>query len=153
MPPYSRIRPRVIFLLLPALLLLMACGTDATPVRRFTAAQVVATFRGFGLPTEDPHPLSAEIVKYFYGDVPLGHGQVVNFLNRQNTGASGDLLVFDNAADQETAWAYLQEHPIVNYFVQRSQLRNANLILVFFYVSNTPPPELTTYDAAFIGLR
>jgi hypothetical protein len=60
--------------------------------------------------------------------------------------------VFDNAADQETTWAYLQEHPWTGAFMKRTQLRNTNLILVFVFISKNPP-DLSTYNAAFIGMR
>jgi len=128
-------------------------GPPATPpFARFTAADVVATFRSFGLPAENAHPLSAENQQAFYGDVPLGRGQVAAFLDPPSGGTFGHVLVFDNAPDQETAWQYLQRHAWSGAFIKRSQIRNANLILVFLFSSKNPP-DLSSYNAAFIGLR
>ncbi len=126
--------------------------TPTPPFARFSAAQVVATFRSFGLAAEDAHPLAAQDQQAFYGDVPLGQGQVAAFLDPPNGGTSGHLLVFDNATDEDTAWQYLQSHAWQGPLYRRSQLRNANLILVFVFIS-AEPPDLSSYNAAFIGLR
>jgi hypothetical protein len=126
--------------------------TPTPPFARFTAADVVQAFRNFGLETEDAHPLSAENFKAFYGDVPLGKGQVAAFLDQPSGHTLGHILVFDNPTDEDATLQYLQGHesPVVIY--RKTQIRNANLILVM-YVYYKDSPDLSAYNAAFIGLR